>query len=185
MPESGAAIAEILDFWFAAGMAERWFARDPAFDDKIRGRLAVWHERAANGELDDWRQSAAGCVALCVLLDQVPRNLYRGESRAFATDKAARAITRHAVDCGFDRKPPQAQRLFLYLPLEHSESLADQNESVRLIGQLDEDPAWRDYAIRHRDVIARFGRFPHRNAAVGRPNTAEEAAFLATPGAAF
>ena len=185
MPEPRAAIAEILDFWFAAGMAKRWFVRDPAFDDEVRGRLAMWYEQAANGDLDDWRQSAAGCVALCVLLDQVPRNLYRGEGRAFATDDAARGIARHAIALGFDREVSQEQRLFLYLPLEHSESLPDQAESVRLIGQLDDNPVWGDYAIRHRDVIARFGRFPHRNAALGRPSNAEETAFLATPGSSF
>jgi uncharacterized protein (DUF924 family) len=122
---------------------------------------------------------------LCVLLDQVPRNLFRGQGRAFASDAAARAIAREAIDQGFDRNLPQPQRLFLYLPFEHSESLADQDESVRLIGALDENPTWKDYAIRHRDVIARFGRFPHRNAALGRRNTAEETAFLATPGSSF
>jgi len=183
--DTRAAIAEIVEFWFAAGMEKRWFVQDPAFDGAVRARLAGWHERAAAGELDDWRYAAAGCVALCVLLDQVPRNLFRGQGRAFATDAAARAVTGHAIGRGLDRALPQVQRLFLYLPFEHSESLADQDESVRLIGQLDADPEWRDYAVRHREVIARFGRFPHRNAALGRTTTAEEAAFLATPGSAF
>lgn len=185
MPESLAAHAEILDFWFAEGMAPRWFVRDPAFDDEVRTRLAGWYERAAAGGLDEWRATAMGCVALCILLDQVPRNLFRGQSQAFATDAAARAVAQHAVDHSLDRKLSQAQRLFLYLPFEHSESLADQDESVRLIGALDENPTWKDYAIRHRDVIARFGRFPHRNAALGRTSTAEETAFLATPGSSF
>ena len=185
MQESHSAIAEILDFWFAEATAKRWFVRDPAFDGEVRTRLAGWYERAAAGGLDDWRATAAGCAALCVLLDQVPRNLFRGQGRAFATDAAARAVARHAVDRGFDRTLSQPQRLFLYLPFEHSETLADQDESVRLIGALDENPVWKDYAIRHRDVIARFGRFPHRNAALGRTNTAEETAFLATPGSSF
>lgn len=180
-----AAIAEILDFWFAEDTAKRWFVRDPSFDDEVRTRLADWFERAAAGGLDDWCETAAGCVALCLLLDQVPRNLFRGQSQAFATDAAALAVARHAVDHGLDLKLTQPQRLFLYLPFEHSESLADQDESVRLIGALDENPTWKDYAIRHRDVIARFGRFPHRNAALGRRNTAEETAFLATPGSSF
>lgn len=185
MQEPHAAIAEIIDFWFAAGTEKRWFVRDPAFDVEVRTRLAEWYEGAAIGDLDDWRDTATGCVALCVLLDQVPRNLFRGQDRAFATDTVARTVAGHAVDCGHDRALPQAQRVFLYLPFEHSESLPDQDTSVRLFGQLDENPQWLDYAVRHRDVIARFGRFPHRNAALGRPSTAEETTFLATPGSSF
>ncbi len=185
MQDSNVASAEIVDFWFAAGMEKRWFVRDPAFDAEVRTRLAEWYERAATGDLDDWHGTAAGSVALCVLLDQVPRNLFRGQSRAFATDAAALTVAGHAVDRGHDRALPQAQRVFLYLPYEHSESLADQDTSVRLFGQLEENSQWLDYAIRHRDVIARFGRFPHRNAALGRTNTAGETAFLATPGSSF
>lgn len=185
MTAPDAAVAGVLDFWFAAATVKRWFARDPAFDAEVRKRLAGGYARAAAGELQDWRETAAGCVALCVLLDQVPRNLYRGHARAFATDAAGRAVARHAVERQFDRALPQTHRLFLYLPFEHSESLVDQDESVRLMGQLDDDPQWLDYAIRHRDVIARFGRFPHRNAALGRIDTAEETAFLATPGSSF
>jgi uncharacterized protein (DUF924 family) len=183
--ETPAAISEIIDFWFASGMEKRWFVRDPAFDAEVSTRLAEWYEHAATGGLDDWHGTAAGCVALCVLLDQVPRNLFRGQGRAFATDAAARAVARHAVDRGLDQLLPQAKRLFLYLPYEHSESLIDQDASVRLIGQLGENPLWLDYARRHRDVIVRFGRFPHRNAALGRDSTAEETAFLATPGSSF
>lgn len=184
-PGPDAAIAEILAFWFAAQSAKRWFVSDPAFDAEVRTRLAGWSERASRGELEDWRSSAQGCVALCILLDQVPRNLYRGTARAFAADAAARAVARHALDRGFDRGLTQAQRLFLYLPFEHSESLADQDLCVRLMAELDEEPLWHDYAIRHRDVIARFGRFPHRNAALGRVSSAEEAAFLTQPGSSF
>jgi len=120
-----------------------------------------------------------------VLLDQVPRNLCRGQARAFATDAAARSVACYAIEHEFDHALPQARRLFLYLPFEHSETLADQDTSVRLFGALDEDPGWLDYAVRHRDVIVRFGRFPHRNTALGRVNTDEETAFLATPGSAF
>ena len=185
MQESQTAIAAIVDFWFAAGMEKRWFIRDPVFDGEVRERLAEGHERAATGGLDDWRNTAAGCVALCVLLDQVPRNLFRGQGRAFATDAEARAVAVYALKHDLDRTLPQAQRLFLYLPFEHSESLADQDTSVRLFGQLDDDPQWLDYAKRHRDVIARFGRFPHRNEALGRSSTAEEKTFLATPGSSF
>lgn len=185
MQEPQVAMAGIIDFWFAAGMEKRWFIRDPAFDAEVSTRLAEWYERAAAGGLDDWRNTAKGCVALCVLLDQVPRNLFRGQGRAFATDAAARAVANHALERDLDRTLPQAQRLFLYLPFEHSESLADQDTSVRLFGQLDENSQWLDYADRHRDVIARFGRFPHRNTALGRASTAEEKTFLATPGSSF
>jgi len=183
--EPHTAIAEIIRFWFAAGMEKRWFVHDPAFDAEVRTRLAEWYEGAATGGLDDWRDTAAGCVALCVLLDQVPRNLFRGQARAFGTDAAARAVADHAVEHGLDRALPQAQRVFLYLPYEHSESLADQDTSVRLFAQLDENPQWLDYAVRHRDVIGRFGRFPHRNVALGRFSTTEETAFLATPNSSF
>jgi len=185
MQDSDAAIAGILDFWFSAVTAKKWFSGDAAFDDEVRDRLGQWFERAAKGEVWDWRDSPAGCVALCVLLDQVPRNLCRGQARAFATDAAARSVACYAIEHEFDHALPQARRLFLYLPFEHSETLADQDTSVRLFGALDEDPGWLDYAVRHRDVIVRFGRFPHRNTALGRVNTDEETAFLATPGSAF
>ena len=178
-------IAEILDFCFAEGPVKRWFVKDPAFDAAVRARLASLHDAAVDGQFDDWRETPAGCVALCILLDQVPRNVFRGTAAAFASDPQARAVTRHALAQGFDRDLPQVQRLFLYLPLEHSEDLADQELSVQLIGALDEAPEWLDYAIRHRDIIARFGRFPHRNAALGRASTPEEEAFLTQPGSSF
>ncbi len=178
-------IAEIIEFWFGPGMAEKWFVKDPALDREVAERLGVLHDKAAAGELDSWRDSAEGCLALIVLLDQVPRNLFRDRARAFATDAAARELTGHALARGFDAALTQDQRGFLYLPLEHSESLGDQETSVRLTAALDEDPAWHDYAVRHRDIIARFGRFPHRNAALGRESTPEERAFLEQPNSSF
>jgi uncharacterized protein (DUF924 family) len=185
MPDSDAEISGILDFWFAPATASRWFAGDAAFDEEVRARLGPWFERAVAGGLRDWRTTPAGCVALCVLLDQVPRNLFRGHARAFATDTAAREVAYHAIENQFDRRLPQAQKLFLYLPFEHSETLADQDMSCRLCGRLDDEPRWLEYATRHRDVIVRFGRFPHRNAALDRTSTEEEIAFLATPGSSF
>ena len=172
-------VRAVVDFWFAPGMAERWFVRSDAFDAECRERLQGAGEAAAVGRLDHWRDTPLGCLALCILLDQVPRNLYRDDSRAYAGDAAARAVTRHALAHGFDRALTQPQRLFLYLPLEHSEDPADQADSVALIGALDEHPEWLDYARGHRDVIERFGRFPHRNAPLGRETTPEEAAYLA------
>ena len=176
---------EVLDFWFAEGMAERWFVKDPAFDAEVRARLLPLHERAAAGELAAWRASARGCLALVILLDQVPRNVFRDDPRAFTSDAQALTITKHARNRGFDRALPQIERVFLYLPLEHCESLADQELCVTLIGALDENPEWRDHAVRHRDIVARFGRFPHRNAALGRETTLEEAAFLELPDSSF
>jgi uncharacterized protein (DUF924 family) len=138
-----------------------------------------------SGDFDHWRETAAGCVALCILLDQAPRNLFRGDPRSFASDAAARAVTRHALARGLDRDLPQEQRAFLYLPLEHSENLADQEACVRLFAGLDENPDGLDYAVRHRDIIARFGRFPHRNAVLGRTSTPEETEFLTQAGSSF
>ncbi len=178
-------IDEVLDFWFAPGQERRWFTRDPDFDAAVRDRLLPVALIAREGRLDDWRARARGCLALVILLDQVPRNVFRDSPEAFASDAAARAVTRHALDEGLDRELSQVERLFLYLPLEHSEDLADQELSCRLIGALDEDPGWLDYALKHREIIARFGRFPHRNAILGRCSTAEEEAFLRQPGSSF
>ncbi len=178
-------VAEVLDFWFAPGMEERWFKKDPAFDAEVRTRLGLPRERAAAGELESWRHGAEGCLALIVLLDQVPRNLFRGQARAFETDAAARELTGHALAQGLDAALTQDQRGFLYMPLEHSESLTDQDHSLRLTAMLVEDPGWHEWALPHRDIIARFGRFPHRNAALGRQSTPEELAFLEQPGSSF
>lgn len=182
---SAATIEGVLSFWFDEHTVEDWFTKSPAFDRACRERLAELSARAASGALDHWRDSPEGCVALCILLDQVPRNLHRDDARAFATDAIAREITRHALSRGLAEHLPQVQRMFLYLPLEHSESLDDQELCVRLMGELDQDPAWRDYSVRHRDIIARFGRFPHRNAILGRDSTPEEVEFLSQPGSSF
>jgi len=176
---------DVLDFWFAEGMAARWFKADEAFDQEVRQLLLPLHEQAAEGRLDHWQESAPGALALVILLDQVPRNMFRGEPRAFATDAQALAVTKRALAKGFDQELRQVERVFLYLPLEHCEDLADQELCVQLTSALDENPEWGDYARRHRDVIARFGRFPHRNAVLGRETTPEEAVFLQEPGSSF
>jgi uncharacterized protein (DUF924 family) len=178
-------IAGILDFCFVEGPASRWFVKDAAFDAEVHARFADLHEAAVAGDFDHWQDTAEGCVALCVLLDQAPRNLFRYDPRSFASDAAARAVTRHALERKLDRDLSQEQRGFLYLPLEHSENLADQEESVRLFTGLAENPEGLDYAVRHHDIIARFGRFPHRNAILGRANTPEETEFLTQPGSSF
>lgn len=179
-------IAEALEFWFAPGRRHSWFQVSEAFDAQVRAALGPAHEAAAAGSLDSWRGSAHGCLALCVLLDQVPRNLFRGTPRAFATDAEARAVADHAVEHGFDLAfDDKDRRMFVYLPFEHSEDPADQDRCVALVRERIGDAEYLKYAERHREVIARFGRFPHRNAILGRPSTPEEIAFLAEPFSSF
>ncbi|MFO1220282.1 MAG: DUF924 family protein [Burkholderiaceae bacterium] len=186
----------MLDFWFRApGEAEyhrpreAWFRKDDAFDAQIRARFGTLIERALAGELEDWAAHPAGAVAQIVVLDQFTRNAFRGSARAFAGDARALAAARALVASGGDRTQPGVRRQFVYLPFEHSEDLAMQDEAVRLFTQLERDePALADlvlWAGKHRDIIARFGRFPHRNAALGRVSTPEEVEFLKQPGSGF
>jgi len=187
--------SDLLDFWFAEGQATAravWFQRDDGFDATIRARFGALVEPARNGVLDEWARHAEGTLALLLLLDQFPRNLFRGQRDAFASDPHAREIARHAVLAQQqDLSLPRVARTFLYLPFEHSEDMADQNLSVALFEGLRDDPAQRaaggtiNYAWRHWQIIRRFGRFPHRNAALGRVSTADEAHYLAQPGAGF
>jgi uncharacterized protein (DUF924 family) len=187
--------ATILDFWFGApddpefGRPRKaWFTNDPAFDDEMRRRFLADYEKAARGELDALRSSAEGCLALCILLDQFPRNAFRGDPRAFATDAQAVAVAEHAIAQGFDRQLLPVQRWFLYLPYEHSEDLAHQRRAVELFGAVSEamhDPEPVEWAVKHLRVIERFGRFPHRNAVLGRTSTPEEIEFLKGPDSSF
>lgn len=171
--------SEILQFWFEETEPRQWFQRNEAFDAIIRGRFLGIYQLARDGVCDAWMGDAQGCLSLCLVLDQFPRNMFRDHADAFATDDKALAVARHAVEKSFDRLVPPVQRRFLYLPFEHSENLSDQERSVELFATLkDHDPPGYDYARRHRDVIARFGRFPGRNAALGRETTADEIAFL-------
>lgn len=170
-----AEIARIVNFWRAAGPA-RWFAKDDGFDARVRSELLDLHFAAARRELDAWLESAPGALALLLLLDQVPRNALRGTAHMFATDPLARTFARRTVAAGLDREVAIDLRLFVYLPFEHSEDLADQDIAVELIRPL--GPDYERYAVEHRDVIRRFGRFPHRNALLGRETTVEEQAFL-------
>jgi len=167
---------DILTFWLTAG-PKKWFARDTAFDGAIRLKFEPTHHAAAKGVYDAWEASAEGAAALLLLLDQFPRNLYRGSAHAFATDPLARAIARRAVRAGHDQAVDPLLRSFFYLPFEHSEALPDQDLAVTLYEAAgDSDGA--KWAHIHRDIIVRFGRFPHRNAALGRDTTPEEQAFL-------
>jgi uncharacterized protein (DUF924 family) len=175
----------VLDFWFSPRVRPKWFVRSDELDREIRGTFGELHARAASGALDGWGATSRGALALVILLDQFPRNMFRGTPEAFASDAKAREVANAALDAGHEHDLTQEERLFLYLPLEHSEDLADQERCVELMRALDETPMWLDYAVRHRDVIARFGRFPHRNAVLGRESTAEECEFLMQPGSSF
>ena len=166
---------DIVGFWRQAG-PERWFAKNEAFDAQFRERFLAAHEAAAHGELDHWAQGAEGALALLVLLDQFPRNTWRGNARMLATDAKALAIARQAIEAGLDLKTDEELRRFFYLPFMHSESLDDQQRSVELNAALDANT--QRFAVLHRDIIARFGRFPHRNKLLGRTSTAEEQRFL-------
>jgi uncharacterized protein (DUF924 family) len=177
-------IQDVLDFWFADHAKPLWFEKDPAFDASIRERFAGLIEAGGAGALDDWLETPEGALALVLLLDQFPRNIHRGRPLAFAYDAKAREVAKAALARGHDRALPEDRRFFFYLPLEHSEDLADQERSVALFEALG-DPQMIDYAVRHREIIARFGRFPHRNAILGRPATPEEEVFLEGPQSSF
>ncbi|HET6468179.1 MAG TPA: DUF924 family protein [Geminicoccaceae bacterium] len=177
-------IRDVLDFWFGERASALWFEKDPAFDAEIRERFLALVEAAAAGAHDDWLETPEGALALVVLLDQFPRNMHRGRPAAFAHDARAREVAAAALARGHDRALPAAQRSFLYLPFEHSEDLVDQDRSVALFRALG-DPVGLDYAVRHREIVARFGRFPHRNAILGRASTPEEEVFLEGPQSSF
>jgi uncharacterized protein (DUF924 family) len=185
----------ILAFWFgapeAADYGQRrtvWFTKDANFDHEIRTRFGSVYEQAKLGELNHWQNSPETCLALILVLDQFPRNLFRNQSAAFATDALARKVARYALKQGYDQQLLPIQRWFVYLPFEHSEDLVDQQRSVALFSQLPEDANKADglaYSLRHYEIIQQFGRFPHRNGILGRTSTAEEAAFLQRPEAWF
>ena len=170
---------DILDFWYSPPMSEHWFTSTPVIDADIRERFAALWEQAAAGELDAWQVTPEGCLALCIVLDQFPLNMFRGEVRSFSTEQQAVAVSKQAVQRGFDTVLPLERRSFLYMPLMHSEHLADQDESVRLFDAAGLD-ANAKFARHHRDIVQRFGRFPHRNAVLGRESTADEWAYLAS-----
>lgn len=188
-------VREILDFWFTQPDApnfgksrQAWFQKDQEFDQQIRHRFFDDYQLAKNGELNTWQEHSSSCLALILLLDQFPRNLFRGDAQAFATDDQALAVAKYAVAQEYDQTLVPVQRWFIYLPFEHSENLADQQESVKLFQKLKGEPDSDlviDYAIRHLNIIARFGRFPHRNQILNRPSTPEEIEFLQQPGSSF
>ena len=186
---------EILDFWFGCEgeegygeFREAWFTKDREFDREIRDRFEPVYEEAAGGELDHWKSEARSCLALIIVLDQFPRNMYRGDARMYAADEKAREAARHAIEHAYDRELSPYGRLFMYLPFEHSEELDDQRLSVELFRGLSTEMGSEDllgYAVRHLEIVERFGRFPHRNEILGRRTTPEEAEFLSGPDSSF
>jgi uncharacterized protein (DUF924 family) len=170
---------DVVTFWRDAG-PHRWFRKDAAFDAEFRERFLPAHEAAAAGRLAPWEATAEGALALLLLLDQFPRNAFRDTPRVYATDAQARDVAQRAVERGFDKATEPALRNFFYLPFMHSEQLADQERCVELSADAGEET--RRYALHHRDIVRRFGRFPHRNAVLGRASTAEEQQFLAEGG---
>ena len=187
--------AEVLAFWFGGegepGYGEfrsQWFQKDEAFDREVTDRFAGLYDEAAAGELDGWREEAESCLALVIVLDQFPRNMFRGDARTHATDGKALDAAKYAIEQALDRDLPPFQRMFLYMPFMHAEDARDQRISVGLFEGLAGEAGGPDvveYAGGHRDIVERFGRFPHRNALLGRETTPEEAEFLTQPGSSF
>jgi uncharacterized protein (DUF924 family) len=185
----------LLEFWFAPERASEpdrlrdvWFRATPEFDAALAERFRTDYDRAVAGLYQPWRDAPQTCLALILLLDQLPRNLFRNSPRAYATDAAALETAHEAVARGYDHAVGPVRRCFFYLPFQHSEGLADQETGMRLYAALPEHldkSAFTEAARRHHEIIARFGRFPHRNAILDRPSTPEEHAFLRQPGAAF
>lgn len=170
-----AAPDDVLAFWREAGR-DKWFTQDDAFDADIREKFLATYEAAAAGKLDAWEADAEGTLALLIVLDQFPRNMFRGSVRCYATDSRARAVAHRALKRGCDQDVPEAERGFFFLPFMHSEDMADQQRCVALYREAGDADV--TYAERHADIIRRFGRFPHRNALLGRPTTPEEQEFL-------
>ncbi|MDR9404284.1 MAG: DUF924 family protein [Halothece sp. Uz-M2-17] len=185
----------VLDFWFGSPQDENygkprqeWFTKDSDFDAAVRSRFLSLYQQAAQGHLNVWKNSPETCLALIILLDQFPRNLFRGDPRMFETDKQALSLAKYALKNDYDRQLLNVQRWFIYLPFEHSEDLEMQYRALSLFSRLKDDPDSAtaiDYAERHLKVIEKFGRFPHRNEILGRESTPEEIAFLQQPGSSF
>jgi uncharacterized protein (DUF924 family) len=177
-------IGDVLGFWFAELGRAGWFRKDAAIDSAIRDRFLLLYEVLATWPAEDALASAERALATVLVLDQFPRNIFRATAQAFATDALALQVARGAIACGYDKALDPESRVFLYLPFEHSEDKADQARAVALISPLGDDEFTR-YALAHKAVIDRFGRFPHRNAVLERSSTPEEEAFLKEPGSSF
>lgn len=169
----------ILEFWYSERMRKHWFASTPALDREIRDRYQALWQQAAAGELDHWQESAEGSLALAIVLDQFPLNMFRGQPKSFCTERQAISVTLNALKKGHDKHLPKDRLAFLFMPLMHSENPEEQDLSVSLFGQYGLKDNIR-FAEHHRELIRRFGRFPHRNVILGRESTPEELAYLAS-----
>lgn len=167
----------ILDFWYTEPASQHWFQSTPELDRLIRERYQALWQQAREGGLDSWKDTPEGCLALAIVLDQFPLNMFRGQPESFATEQQAIGVSRHAVDQGFDRQIPKERLAFLYMPLMHSESLDDQDRSIALFEAAGLEDNLR-FARHHREIVRRFGRFPHRNAILGRASSEEELRWL-------
>lgn len=170
----------ILSFWFAEENKSAWFNSTEETDQAIRTAFEATYISARDGKLQHWLETAQGCLALVILFDQFPLNMYRGKTESFATEQKARDVAEHAIGKGFDQTLSAEEKSFLYMPYMHSESLADQDKSIELFTAADLSNNIR-FAHHHRDIVARYGRFPHRNEILGRINTPEEEEYLASP----
>lgn len=168
---------EVIDFWFNELHPHQWFEKDPKLDEEIRTRFGELHERAMKGELHTWRKNAMGRLAEILILDQFSRNIYRGTKRAYESDPAALILAEELVQLGFDKELPPDQRVFAYLPFMHSESKLIHHLAMKLYSELGHQQSV-DYEIMHKNIIERFGRFPHRNKILGRESTREEKDFV-------
>jgi len=171
---------KVLAFWYAPEMRARWFDSTPALDERIRTEFEPLWQQAAAGELDHWQDTPEGALALVIVLDQLPLNMYRGRPESFATEQVAVAVAKQAVARGYDKLIPKDRLMFMYMPLMHSENLDDQDLSVQLFEAAGLADNLR-FAEHHRGIVRRFGRFPHRNAILGRESTPEELDYLASP----
>jgi uncharacterized protein (DUF924 family) len=188
-------VGEVLDFWFGqegdpeyGQFRNEWFRKDPEFDAGVTRQFADLYEEAAARDLDRWCDDAESCLALVIVLDQFPRNMFRGDGRTHAEDGRALEASKYAVEHALDRELPTFQRMFLYMPFMHSENVEDQRRSVELFERLAGEQGAPDvvsYAVAHRDIVEQFGRFPHRNEILGRETTPEEAVFLTKEGSSF
>lgn len=188
-------VDEILEFWFGkptepnyGQRRDIWFTKDPLFDEQLRKLFYTDYQLATTGSLDTWQDSARSCLALILLLDQIPRNIFRGQIEAFATDFKAIIAAQKAIEQGFDQQMLPVERWFIYLPFEHSENMEHQRRCIELFDQLKDDPESAyaiDYAQQHFTIMERFGRFPHRNAILGRESTPEEIEFLKQENSSF
>ena len=166
---------EVLDFWFSERCQKCWFNSTEELDREIKQRFESLWVAARDGKLDEWKNTAEGALALAIILDQFPLNMFRGKAESFSSEAKARDVSRHAVEMGFDRQMNESQKLFIYLPFMHSEDLTDQDISVGLFERAGMETKWAEH---HRDIVRRFGRFPHRNVILGRHSSEDELAYL-------